>query len=389
VRKIGDTKILSDQIPLMLCDGELCLYGTTGGKLTTLSLDTHKFSLSMDANDQLSQLVKLQKYQDAWDLCKMLNNEENWRKLGLSCITDLDINFAIRVFRKIGDASLVQSLESIKYIEDINLLSGHCAVILNRFDEGKQLFAKSNNPLEALDLCRDLLQWEQAMALSNNLAHDQLSTLAREFAQQLEMNGNYIEALANYKKSLNENANDASLSEDDEFIDHIHFSEAGIARCSIRCGNFTNGVKIAIKLGDKRLFYECAEALEQMNQTADAANLYEESRSFDKACALYIQLKQWNKVDKILPHITSLKLHALYAKAKESEGKYRDAIKSYKLANDLDSVVRIYLDHMSDPHSASEIVLESRSIESGKMLSKFYQNIGDYESALQVNDENF
>lgn len=371
VRKIGETKILSDQIPLMLYDGELCLY-SSGGKLTNLSLDTHKFSISMSANDQLEQLIKLQKYQEAWELCKALNDDENWRKLGMICINDLEINTAIRVFRKVSDASLVQSLEAIKYIEDINLLAGHCAVLLNRFDEAKQLFAKSNNPLEALDLCRDLLQWEQAMALSSNLAGDQLPFIAREYAQQLELNGNYIEALVNYEKALS--------NESDE---HLRLTKSGIARTTIRCGNFTSGIKIAMEIGEKRLFHECAEGLEQMNQLMEAAQLYEESENYDKACGLYIQLKQWNKVDRILPYVTSLKLHALHAKAKENEGKYRDAIKSYQLANDLDSVVRIYLEHMSDPHSASEIVLESRSVDSGKMLAKFYQNIGDIESALQ------
>lgn len=378
VKKIGDTKILSDQIPLMLYDGELCLY-TNDGKLTTISLDTHKFSISVSANDQIDQLIKLQKYQEAWDLCKALNDEESWRKLGMACINDLEVNFAIRVFRKISDASIVQALEAIKYIEDINLLAGHCAVLLNRYDEAKQLFAKSNNPLEALDLCRDLLQWEQAMALSNNLAHDQLSFIAREYAQQLELNGNYIEALVNYEKALGNHRNEI----DDYDNDHMRLSKAGIARSTIRCGNFSSGIQIAMELNEKRLFFECADALEQMNQLSEAAHLYEESESYDKACGLYIQLKQWSRVDKILPHVTSLKLHALHAKAKESEGKYRDAIKSYQLANDLDSVVRIYLDHMSDPHSASEIVLESRSVESGKLLAKFYQNIGDYESALQ------
>lgn len=382
MKKIGDTKILSDQIPLMVYDGELCLY-SAGGKITAISLDSHKFSVTMHASDQLEQLMKLQKYQEAWDLCKALNDDECWKKLGIACINDLEIIFAIRVFRKVGDASLVQSLEAIRYVEDVNLLAGHCAVLLDRHDEGKQLFAKSNNPLEALDLCRDLLQWEQAMALSSNLAQDQLPFIAREYAQQLELNGNYIEALVNYEKALGEYRDEIDILSDDPFSEHLRIGKAGVARTTIRCGNFSTGIQIALELRDKRLFFECAEALEQMNQFAEAAQLYERSESFDKACGLYIQLKQWNKVDKILPNVTSLKLHALHAKAKESERKYRDAIKSYQLANDLDSVVRIYLDHMSDPMSASEIVLESRSVDSGKMLAKFYQNIGDHESALQ------
>lgn len=382
VRRVGETKLLTDQIPLMLYDGDLCLY-STGGKLTTISLDTHKFSSSMELTEQLKLLVKLQKYQEAWELCKSINEDDRWRELGEACINDLEIIFAIRVYRKIGDAAVVQSLEEIKFFEDINLLAGHCAVLLNRQDDAKQLFAKSSQPLEALDLCRDLLQWEQAMALSNNLSQGQMPFIAREYAQQLELNGNYGEALMNYEKALGQYRDEVDIHGADPFQEHLRLGKAGLARSTIRCGNFSIGIQIALELQDKQLFHDCAEALEQMNQISEAAQLYEKSDSYDKACGLYIQLKQWQKVDKILPRVTSLKLHALHAKAKESEGKYRDAINSYQLANDNDSVVRIYLDHLSDPHSASEIVLESRSVDGGKMLAKFYQSINDYESALQ------
>lgn len=382
VRKVGETKLLTDQIPLMLYDGDLCLY-SNGGKLTTISLETHKFAPSLDVATQLEQLIQLQKYQEAWDLCTSISDEASWRKLGETCIKDLEIMFAIRVYRKVGDAAMVQSLEEIKFYEDANLLSGHCAVLLNRQDEAKQLFSKSSHPLEALDLCRDLLQWEQAMALSSNLSKEQTPFIAREYAQQQELNGNYTEALVNYEKAMGQYRDEVDVQGNDPFKEHLRLGKAGIARSTIRCGNFTNGIQIALELKDKQLFYDCAEALEQMNQLSEAAQLYEKSNSYDKACGLYIQLKQWQKVDKILPNVTSLKLHALHAKAKESEGKFREAIHSYQLANDTDSVVRIFLDHLSDPHSASEIVLESRSVEGGKMLAKFYQAINDYESALQ------
>jgi WD repeat-containing protein 19 len=366
----------------MLYDGDLCLY--SAGKLTTIYLDTHKFSPAMELTGQLKQLIQLQKYQEAWDLCKTINQDVCWRSLGEACVNDLEIIFAIRVYRKIGDAAMVQSLEEIKFYEDINLLSGHCAVLLNRQDDAKQLFAKSSHPLEALDLCRDLLQWEQAMALSSNLSQDQMPLIAKEYAQQLELNGNYMEALLNYEKSMGQYRDDeVDIQGNDPFKEHLRVGKSGIARTTIRCGNFSNGIQIALDLKDKQLYYDCAEALEQMKQLSEAAQFYEKSESFDKACGLYIQLKQWQKVDKILPNVTSLKLHSLHAKAKESEGKYRDAINSYQLANDTDSVVRIYINHLSDPHSASEIVLESRSVEGGKMLAKFYQSINDYESALQ------
>lgn len=138
-----------------------------------------------------------------------------------------------------------------------------------------------------------------------------------------------------------------------------------------------------MQLNDKQILNDCGEALISTGHTSEAAALLEKAENWDEACALYVQLKAWSKVNAILPNITRPKLHIAYAQAKEAEGHYNEAIQSYQYANDMDSVVRVYLDHLSDPHSASEIVLDTRSIEGSKMLARFYQQIGDYDQALQ------
>lgn len=93
---------------------------------------------------------------------------------------------AIRVFRQIGNAATVYALKTISSIEDINFVSGFCALLLGETDRAKTFFAKSVNPVEALDLCRDLLQWEQAITLAETLAPEQIPLIAREYAHQLE-----------------------------------------------------------------------------------------------------------------------------------------------------------------------------------------------------------
>lgn len=138
-----------------------------------------------------------------------------------------------------------------------------------------------------------------------------------------------------------------------------------------------------MELNDKQLLHDCAEALIGIGHSTEAAHLYEMGESWDQACQLFVQLKAWQKVHSILPHVTSAKMHAIYAKACETDGKFEDAINSYRNAGDMESVIRIYLDHLSDPHSASEVVVETKSIEGSKMLARFYQNIGDIEQALQ------
>lgn len=123
-------------------------------------------------------------------------------------------------------------------------------------------------------------------------------------------------------------------------------------------------------LKDKQLFQDCAAALMAINESTEAARLYELAENWDQACLLYVQLKAWQKVHSILPHVSNSKMHSMYANACEADGNFNDAIESYRNAGDLDSVVRIYIDHLSDPHSAAEIVADTRSVEGSKMLAK-------------------
>lgn len=145
----------------------------------------------------------------------------------------------------------------------------------------------------------------------------------------------------------------------------------------------TKQIGLVVELNDKQLYEDCAEALNTMNETVEAARLFELAENWDQACQLYVQLKAWQKVHSILPHVTNSKMHAIYAKSCETEGNFNEAIEYYRNAGDLDSVVRIYVEELADPHSAAEIVIETRSIDGSKLLAQFYQGVGDYEQALR------
>lgn len=54
--------------------------------------------------------------------------------------------------------------------------------------------------------------------------------------------------------------------------------------------------------------------------------------------------------------MTNPKLHAQYAKAREADGSYREAVAAYEMAKDWLSVVRINLDHLRNPEAAVSIV---------------------------------
>lgn len=81
-------------------------------------------------------------------------------------------------------------------------------------------------------------------------------------------------------------------------------------------------------------------------------------------------LKNWSKVGELLPYVTSNRIYLQYAKAKEKEGKYEEAVKAYEKARDNDALIRLHLEHLNNPEVAVEIVQETKSVEGAKLVAK-------------------
>ncbi|KAJ8298131.1 hypothetical protein KUTeg_024662 [Tegillarca granosa] len=389
----GETRLPYGNIPILMYNGEVTLQ-TESGRLGSLILDTHS-SIFVEAVEELSsdelkkallQGIKLKRFKDVWQCCQQLNDLVAWINLGKGALQALEIDFAIRVYREIGDVGMVTSLQQIKHLEDRNLLSGYIAMFLGEFNLAQDLFLASGKPLAALEMRRDLLHWDSALQLAKALAPDQIPYISREYAQQLEFTGDYMNALAHYEKGI---------TKEDKDREHDEVCAAGIARMSIRMGDIRRGVGMAMKMPSRILKKECAGILEGMKQWTEAAMLYEQGGYYDKAASVYIRGKNWGKVGELLNHITSPKIHTQYAKAKEADGRYKEAADAYRRAKDWDNVIRINLDYLQNPEEAVKIVRETQSIEGAKLVAKFFQRLNDYSSAIQFlvmskcNDEAF
>lgn len=58
------------------------------------------------------------------------------------------------------------------------------------------------------------------------------------------------------------------------------------------------------------------------------------------------------------------------SKAKEADGEYQEAVTAYEMARDMDSVVRLNLEHLNNPEEAVHVVQETKSIEGAKMVAR-------------------
>ncbi|XP_014487118.1 PREDICTED: WD repeat-containing protein 19 isoform X1 [Dinoponera quadriceps] len=385
VIKINTTKLPSESVPLLMYSGEVTL-STMGSKLIQITLTSHEdignIVESKKINEILNNQILCRRFQQAWNSCEKLNEKDAWLKLGRSAIANLNIEFAIRVYRQIEDASMVWTLQNMENVDELALLCGHACILLGDYNEAEKYFLQSSEPVQALYLRRDLMQWEQALSLAQKLKPDEIPFIAREYAQQLEFTGNYPKALTNYERGLVDYNTSSILVTQNPH--HRNQCLAGIARMSIRCGDSRKGVGIAMDNESSRLLRkECAEILESMKQFSEAALLYEKAEYFDKAASAYIKLKNWHKVGQLLPQISSAKINIQYAKAKESEGKYEEAAKAYETAKDYDNIIRINLEHLNNPARSVEVVQQTKSIEGAKMVAKYFQRMNDYNAAIK------
>ncbi|KAL8576385.1 hypothetical protein ACOMHN_048952 [Nucella lapillus] len=381
------------QVPVLLYNGEVTLQ-TQSGQLSTTLLDSHAHifqdsPLTLAPNQlqvALEQCIRLRRFEDGWLYCSELNNPKTWRMLGKVALYSINLPMAVRVYRELGDVGMVSSLVKIMDIEDRNLLMGYLAMFLGEFNQAQDFFLASGTPTAALEMRRDLLQWDSALQLAKALSPDQIPFISKEYGQQLEFTGDFVSALKHFENGVTKDAKER---------EHDEMCACGIARLSIRMGDIRKGITMAMKMPNKTLKKDCAMILESMKQWTEAAKLFEQGQFYDKAALVYIKGKNWGKVGDLLPKISSPKIHSQYAKAKEADGRFKEAAEAYRGAREWDSVIRLNLEFLNNPEEAVRIVQETKSVEGAKLVAKFFQKLNDYASAIQFlvlsrcNDEAF
>ena len=135
-------------------------------------------------------------------------------------------------------------------------LQNNVALVFDDYPTAQELFLQSSRPVAALEMRRDLLQWEQALKLAKTLAPEQVPYLSREFAQQLEFKGEHEQALAMYLKGLQEGAQ--QQSGEAQAQQQAHLCRVGIARMTLRQGDVGRGVQLALDTGEAQCCRDCA-----------------------------------------------------------------------------------------------------------------------------------
>ncbi|TPX34511.1 hypothetical protein SmJEL517_g02844 [Synchytrium microbalum] len=394
---VGRTKLPYGLKPLLMLDGVVsCL--TPSGRLFIIPLTSHQTPMpadfpslpAEDAGRALQMLYAVGKMADIWCLLGILTDRKPWEMLADAAMSALDLPTALRIYRDaLSDFENVAKIEGFVFIENIKTLCGHVASFFEEYDLAQEYFLDSPEPVAALDLRRSLKQWDRALKLAGKLAPAEVTTLSKMYAQQLESEGKHSEALKYYHNALT--TSDTFSGTTLELELHQVSCSAGVLRETLRTGDIGKGLAMVADTDDPNLLAECALILRERQDSSGVSlalqegELWERAERWEEAADAFTRAKAWNRVASILPKAGSSngKLWSAFAKAKETEGKYPEAVDAYEKTMDYGAAVRLCVEKLRDIARATELVRKTRSKDAALILANHFRGIGDYKSVIE------
>lgn len=380
VQQVAVTRV-ADGFRPGLVRGGVALGQNAAGAVSPVTLSSHDAVVNPAAaatRAAFHQFLALARLREAWAAALELRAADAWEALARRALEQLDVELALRVYRQQGNVAMVHALLRLQGVEDKHLLAGHVQLLFGDYDAAQALFLRSGRPTAALDMRRDLRQWDHALRLAGALAPGQVPAICVEYGQQREFRGEHAGALEMFRRGTQ--AAEEAEREDEALLAQCR---AGVARATIRTGDVARGRDMAARSGDRALMRDCAAILEQARHLAEAADLYRRAEAHERAAALFIQLKDFGSAAPLMERITTPKLHAQYAKAKEAEGSYAQAADAYERAKDYDSVVRLCLTRLNEPARAFDIARRTRSAEAAGLVAQFAIERGEFQAAIE------
>lgn len=318
--------------------------------------------------------------------------------LGKISLKYLDIDCAEESFRKGNNISLTLTVEKLRFEQEKKILLGHIAAILGEEDKAEEFFKESSQPSLAVDLRCDLQDWSIALKLAKEYQKYREVFICKKLAYHNESNNNNSEAIKLYEKSKIQNivaflcnlendiTNTSHINTDSKDLEEHNLQcDAGIARCCIKLGDTSKAMDIANNLKNERhLLIEIANLAENNNYSVEAAKLYSLIGMYEKACSLYIGVKQFKSAEDLIDKVKNTSLLVQLARMKENEKLYKDAELAYERAGEWDSVIRLNLKNLNNIDKAKDIVLNKHKTESSALLvAEYFENMGRKKETIQ------
>ncbi len=342
-----------------------------------------------------------------------------WRAIAGKAMELMDLSTAKRAYAEMGEGCMVQSLDSLaEGPQERRVVAGGLALLFGDFDLASDHFLQSPAPGLALQMRRDLLQWDTAAELAAKVQPDALPELYVEMGRAAEWRGDTPAALGFYSKaeaSASEAAAAAAAAvasggaapapapaparlpgaprppapaaeKEAPLPPHLasvaRAARAGIARCTLRAGDVRRGVAIALEAGGKGLLHDCGDIAERMGAKAEAARLFLAAESYDRAGDLLLAAGNLSALAPVVGRLTSRRVLRGYAAALEAGGDFEGAARAYERARDTEAVVRLLVGKLNALSRAKDVVRATRSREGAAIVASACAAGGDVAGAV-------
>ena len=330
-----------------------------------------------EGRERFVRALNLNRLQDAWEVAARMQLPEMWEQLAHRAMTHMEIEIAIRVYRFVGDASMVMSLERLEHIEDKNMLAGNILVLFERddcYDTAQELFVRAGRPGEALQMRVDLKRTGTRLRSWRRRTTRRSWTTSVASTRRRWRSAGSTTPRSRCSRARGVREPDRARAQEGPRGDGA-VSHPRRRRRAREAARARGGRRDALR--------DCAVLLESVNHPADAAQLYERAGEYEKAAEIYVRTKAFGLAKPVMARVKSPALHAAYARAKEQEGKLAEAADAYELGRDFESAVRIRLDHLNDRRRAFSLVRSSRSAEAAALAARRCRAEGDAATAIE------
>jgi WD repeat-containing protein 19 len=415
--------------PLALVDGR-ALFAAPGGALAALTLEPfgalHERSGARTAARTRARLVAalvVGRLEEAWaaaaDYSALAPPEEakaGWRAIAGKAMDAMDLATARRAYSKIGEGGMAQSLELLaEGPQERRVVAGGLALLFGDWDLASDHFLQSPQPALALQMRRDLLQWDTAAELAAKVAPEALPELFVEMARAAEWRGEPPAALALFARAEAAVATAAAAAAAAPAAAAAAAAprgggarppaparggapaeaplpaalaavraaaRAGTARATLRSGDVRRGVALALEAGGRAHLHECGEIAERLGAKAEAAALFLAAESFDRAGELFLAAGNTGAIAPLVARLTSRRVLRGYAAAVEAAGDAEGAARAYEGARDTEAVVRLLVGKLNALGRAKEVVRATRSREGAAIVAAGCAAAGDVAGAV-------
>lgn len=131
---------------------------------------------------KLNRLLVMKKFADAYDYCLVSKDEEMYLALGRASLESMELEIAMKAYVAVNDIGMVYSIRRAMKNNDYNQCCGNVAVILGEFDLAEQRYLEAGLRIPALQMRRDLQEWDKALEMAQKFAPHLVADVSREYA---------------------------------------------------------------------------------------------------------------------------------------------------------------------------------------------------------------